>query len=165
MHTLSVYAPYLYVIHYLNCSPDLAVRKAFRQSVEELLKKAEVLGFNLAIENVPYKKENQRYPTTNKVVQFVRSFHSQSLSICVDVNHSNVAENLEEVVRTCVGLISNIHISDNHGKKEEHLLPGQVTIDLPGTLVSLINAGYSGPLNLECHLPAYPSLQELVLVR
>jgi len=152
MHSTAIYAPCPYVIHYLNRHNDPQIDGYFRDTVSALLETADLLGFNLAIETAPYKpEENQRYPDSSEIADFVRSFNSESISICVDFNHSNLNESLPQAISNCGSLISTIHISDNHGQREEHLFPGDGTIDFKKAILSLNKTGYNGPLNIECH--------------
>ena len=77
------------------------------------------------------------------------------------INHSNLHEDINVAAENCSGIISNIHVSDNHGCGEEHLPPGQGIIDFPAVLQALINAGYTGPCNLECHIREKPTVEIL----
>ena len=165
MEDAAVYAPCPYVIHYTSRFHDPRAGVAFRKSIEELLVRAEPLGIDLAIETVPDKDQNERFPESKEVSDFARSFESEFVSICLDINHSNLAEDLAQVARNCDGLISDIHVSDNHGKLEDHLPPGEGSIDLPAAMQAIADAGYAGPLNLECHTPDYPTLAQLVEMR
>jgi len=151
MENAAVYAPCPYVIHYVDRHNDPGVGAAFRNTIEKLLEKAGALKLNLAIETAPYKPEvDQRYADSKEIAEFVRSFSSPDISICVDINHSNLNENLTDAIANCRGLISTVHISDNHGERENHLFPGQGVIDFPAAIKALRDAGYNGPLNLEC---------------
>ena len=76
----------------------------------------------------------------------------------MDINHANLREDLESVGKNCAGLISNIHVSDNHGEREEHLPPGEGIIDFPAALRAMIDAGYKGPCNLECTISTKPTV-------
>jgi len=166
MRAAHSFAPCPYVVHYLNRSNGPAAGEAFRQSIEALLSCAERERLILCIETVPYKPEvNERYADTAEVAAFVRSFASPSLKICVDVNHSNLNEDLGAAIANCAGLIGNVHVSDNHGRREEHLPPGEGIIDFPGAFGALLRAGYSGPLNLEVAAGREWSLPELAALR
>ena len=159
-------APVPYVVHWHSRHNDPAVGDIWRRSVEELLPRAESLGINLALETMPYKPEvHERYVDTREIADFIRSFGSEFLSICVDVNHSNLAEDLEEAVANCAGLISHVHVADNHGEREEHLPPGEGVIDFRRAWAALVKARYEGPLNLECVMPREPTLAELTRLR
>ena len=159
------FAPCPYVIHYTSRSNDPRVAVAFRKSIEELVPAAEEMRLILAVETVPDKVQNERFPDSKEVTDFVRSFRSPFVQVCLDVNHSNLAEDLAAVAANCDGLISDIHVSDNHGKLEDHLPPGEGIIDLPAAMQAVADAGYEGPLNMEFHTPDYPTLAQLVAAR
>jgi sugar phosphate isomerase/epimerase len=154
LNDAAVYAPCPYVIHYLNRMNDPRYSRQFRKSIEELLQKAIELNITLALETAPYKPQlNERYPDSREIADFVHSFESPNLGITVDINHSNLKEDLNKVAENCTALIANIHVSDNMGQWEDHLPPGDGIIDIRGTLKELIKAGYKGPCNVECHYP------------
>ena len=166
LHMAAAYAPCPYVIHYLNRHNDPAVAERWRDSVEELLVHAAALQLTLAVETVPFKpEENERYADTAEVAAFVRAFDSEYLRVCVDVNHSNLHEDLGQAISNCSGQISDIHISDNHGVREQHLQPGEGVIDMPFALAALREAGYSGPCNLESNIPGGLTVESLSALR
>ena len=159
------FAPCPYVIHYLDRFHDKRRGVAFRRSVEELLVRAEQLQIRLAVETAPDKASNERYPPSQEIADFVRSLGSPWATVCVDLNHSNLGEELTEAIANCAGTISTIHVSDNHGEYEDHLPPGQGQIDFAAASAALCSAGYTGPINLECHLDHYPTVAELSELR
>ena len=162
MEEAATYSPCPYVVHYLDCSFDPEVKRWWYYAVEELLRKAEDLELTLAIEILsPNVKKRERYADSQEIAGFVQAFQSEYLGVCVDLNHSNIEENLTDVASNFKGLISNIHVSDNHGLEEQHLPPGQGAIDFLGALRSLSSAGYEGPLNLEVHLQDFPTVENL----
>ena len=83
----------------------------------------------------------------------------------VDSNHSNLGEDLCGAICDCAGLIANVHLSDNLGVTDDHLPPGEGTIDWPGALRALGEAGYSGAVNLEIHWADTPPAELLVRLR
>ena len=162
------FAPCPLVEHYLDryLAPENGIR--FRRSVEELYARVSKLGFILCIETAPYKpRDNERYPDSAEIAAFVRSFEKDDLQMTVDLNHSNLHEDLDTVIDNTRGLVKNIHVSDNHGEKEEHLPPGDGIIDFRRAFRALRAKGYSGPCNLEFHFPGkpIPSAEDLRGVR
>lgn len=97
--------------------------------------------------------------------KFVRSFACDDLQMTIDINHSNLHENLIDVCANCRGLIASVHISDNHGEWEDHLPPGEGIIDFAGTFRALRRNGYNGLCNLEFHLPEPPDADRLRAIR
>jgi len=155
-----------YVVHYLPRFHDPRRRESFQRSIEDLQKRALALGLVLAIETAPYKPQhNERYPDSREIADFVRAFNCPSVQMTIDVNHSNLHEDLETVCDNCHGLIANVHISDNHGSWEDHLPPGEGIIDFAKTFQALRRNGYTGPCNLECKLHQEPDVQNLTALR
>lgn len=155
MKAVAAYAPCPYVIHYLARYNDPKRREAFRRSVTEMLSLATTLQFTIAVETVPYKPDkDERYADSGEVAEFVRSFQSDNMRACIDLNHANINEDLVQAIRNFTGIIACVHISDNHGRKEEHLLPGEGIIDFPPAFKALREAGFVGPLNLEAAVSA-----------
>lgn len=152
MEEAAVYAPCPYVIHYFNRHNAHEVGVNFRKSVEDLSAKAIELGLVLAVETAPYKSHVERYPDSLEIADLARSFQSPNVGVCVDLNHSNLKEDLILVCENCSGIIANIHVSDNHGEWEDHLPPGEGVIDFPNVFEAVRKNGYHGPCNVECHL-------------
>ena len=166
MRRAAPFAPCPYVVHYLNRANDPAVGVAYRRSIDELLRTAERERFVLAVETVPYKPEvNERYADSAEVAAFVRELAAPCAAVCVDLNHSNLHESLETAIANCAGLIANIHVSDNHGDREEHLPPGRGVINFAPAFAALQGAGYTGPLNLEVSGKTERAPAELVALR
>lgn len=164
MDDTAAYAPCPYVIHYMDRLQDPRFGRQFRKSIEQLHAKAKELGFVLAIETAPYKPQvNERYPDSKEISDFVRSFQSPNVRVTVDINHSNLKEDLIQVAANCRGVIGNIHVSDNMGLWEDHLPPGEGTINIRGVLLAMIKCGYTGPCNVECHHqnPTTPILKQI----
>ena len=143
------------VEHYLYRQLDPVCGKNFRRSIEELYAASHAAGVILTIETVPYKPQiNERYADSAEVAAFVRSFGAEDLRVTIDINHSNLHEDLLGVCANCRGLIANVHMSDNHGEWEDHLPPGEGIIDFPAVFAALRENGYAGPANLEMHATA-----------
>ena len=70
-----------------------------------------------------------------------------------DVNHANLHEDVLYAVSACDGLIRHIHVSDNHGHREEHLVPGEGIIDLKAVIKKIYETDYCGPCNFEFGYP------------
>lgn len=152
MRDCAVFAPCPYVVHYLNRHNDPAYGVRFRQTIEALA--AADTGMIIAVETVPYKPEiNERYADSDEVAEFVRSFNDPGIQMTVDINHSNLHEDILQACRNARGLIANVHISDNHGVREEHLVPGDGIIPIREVMAELYANGYEGACNLELHIP------------
>ena len=159
MSEVAVYAPCPYVIHYYcpNAGPNRTDQ--WKHCVERLHERARSLGFVLCLETIRVRPKDFPYLCKSReVAQFVRSFNSDLLAVCIDVNHVNVYEPIAEAAANSAGLIRTVHLSDNHGVTAgpllpfRHLPPGDGVIDWPAALTALYRAGYKGPLNMELHV-------------
>ncbi|MBR2510332.1 MAG: sugar phosphate isomerase/epimerase, partial [Lentisphaeria bacterium] len=83
---------------------------------------------------------------------FIKSFDGR-MYMTFDVNHANLNEDIIYAVNRSNGLIRHIHISDNHGHREEHLVPGQGVIDLQTVIAEIYKTDYNGPYNFEFVFP------------
>ncbi len=154
IETFADFAPCPLVEHYWNRYNNPDYGKYFFDTVGELLDAAEKYGFLFCMENAPYKPEvNERYPYTKEVAEFAAAYGEDRMFMTFDVNHGNLNEDILQAVRDCDGLIRHIHISDNHGQREEHLLPGEGIIDLRAVIAEIYQTGYTGPCNFEFCFP------------
>ncbi len=166
MDDTACFAPCPYVVHYSNRVNDPQAAINYRDTIEKLYVYSSKLGFDLAVETAPYKPQiDERYPDSKEISDFVRSFGMKDLNMTIDINHSNIHEKLIDVCNNCNGIIANVHISDNHGEWEDHLPPGEGIIDFPEVHDALRANGYTGPFNLEFHLPDAPTVDALRKIR
>ena len=160
------FAPCPLVEHYLNRHSDPEVGKRFRDSVEKLYEKVSRLGYILCIETAPYKPlQYDRHPYSSEIAEFVRSFGKDDLQMTVDINHSNLAEDLVETAKNTRGLVKNVHISNNYGKIEDHNPPQDGVIDIKRAFDALRENGYTGPCNLEFRFPGADTIPTVELIR
>jgi len=75
-------------------------------------------------------------------------------TICVDTGHTHEAESFwvpppEEMIRLLGSDISILHLHDNSGHWDDHLLPGMGNIRWPEVFGALDEVGYTGVYNFE----------------
>jgi len=147
-----------HVLHWQHRFEDRSLDDLWRSVVDEWVEHARKLGVRLLMETVPDKPSNERYVWTSQIADFVRNYPDRVMSICLDVNHSNLRENLTDAVRTAGDRLASLHISDNDGRFEKHWLPGQGVIDYPALFDSLEAVRFDGTVVLEvepwCDQPA-----------
>ncbi len=108
---------------------DPRKRDAAFSTLEHLVLHAHHAGVILAVEN-----------TTNELGQpeYLRAFVDETrltgLRFNFDIGHANLAdgpeeERLEKCLAPMKDLIASVHLHDNHGEKDEHLLPYEGSID------------------------------------
>lgn len=120
---------------------------------------AEDYGVAICIENMPFTALRLSRP--DRIVSFVRRLDLPNFFICLDTGHCNVfreeAISAGNSVLLCGDLLKVLHVHDNDGYRDIHLLPYAGSIDWKGFTDALKTIGYSGVFSLECapskHLP------------
>ncbi len=106
-----------------------AVRSLIR-SLEELVKQAERYGVRLVLENMLSKPGKFRIGTSIKALKSLIEENGLDVGICLDTGHSHHnGLRVDEEVIEANGLLRTLHVNDNHGTMDEHLVPGEGTID------------------------------------
>ncbi len=132
------------------CAPGPAgggdTREALRESLEALLPLAERLGLTLALENIPAPLGRPA-----PLAGLIEALGHPRLRICLDAGHAHLTEG--EAAGAAFGrlapLAAALHLHDNDGGQDAHLLPGEGAIRWPALLEALEGAGFRGPLTYE----------------
>jgi len=79
-----------------------------------------------------------------------------NLGICIDVGHAHVShdagrESLPNYLERYAAQLLHLHLHDNRGESDDHLLPGEGTIDWPRAFRTLDRIGFAGTAVLEVH--------------
>jgi sugar phosphate isomerase/epimerase len=77
-------------------------------------------------------------PTTPEhLMEILATGHLDSIGVCLDLGHAHLTIGVREAIATLAGRIVSVHVHDNHGLKDEHLFPGDGTIDWPPAAAAL----------------------------
>lgn len=96
-----------------------------RRAVDALVPQAEALGMLLALEN-----GMQGYLATNQeLLSFVADYDCPTVGICYDSGHAHVMGDAAATLHSLSPYVVTVHLHDNDGIDDLHLLPGQGTID------------------------------------
>lgn len=107
---------------------------------KQLVRFAEKCKVTIALENTR-KKKYLAYVWDN--------VKSPNLKICYDVGHDNCFKDGAFDFRKYKNQIVAVHMHDNHGESDEHLVPFDGSVDWQNIAGKLIKAGYSGSVTLE----------------
>ena len=118
-------------------------RAAARRSIEELLRIAEPLGVQIAVEVIPNDLSR-----AGSIVRFVED-DLDGVGICLDLGHAHLDGDVLDAVETVSEHLIATHVHDNRGRTDDHLLPFDGTIDWAGTLLAVQKVGYEGPFIFE----------------
>lgn len=135
-----------HVLHWFHRFSDKDYDAMWRDIVDEWTDCAKSQGARLLMETVPDKPSNQRYVLSSEIMDFVKNYPPEVLSICIDINHSNLKEKLPYVIEELKDRLISLHISDNDGHSEQHWLPGQGVINFPVLFNSLEAIEFAGTL-------------------
>jgi sugar phosphate isomerase/epimerase len=115
-------------------------RDAARRSVEAIYQMAQRAGVQIALEVIP-----NALSTPESLVRLIEDdLEDISVGICVDVGHAHMMGDVGDAIEACSGHITTTHLHDNRGRSDDHLAPGQGSIDWPATLMELQKVGYDG---------------------
>jgi sugar phosphate isomerase/epimerase len=115
-------------------------RESARRSVETLHEMAARAGVAIALEVIP-----NALSTPESLVALIEDdLDGVNVGICMDVGHAHVMDDVGDAIEHCSGHILTTHLHDNRKKSDDHLVPGEGSIDWPATLMSLQKVGYDG---------------------
>ena len=101
---------------------------------------AEKLGVKVAFENTKIRG----------YLEYVLSnIKNSNVGICYDAGHNHAHFNDELDLSLFKNRIFAVHLHDNFGEKDEHLLPFDGTVDWDANAKKLVENGYKGPIIME----------------
>ena len=113
---------------------------------------AKKMNIGITLENMfdPTPLQRTYTAAVEDLLDLTDSFNDPQVQICWDFGHGNlVGYDQCEAVR-CVGSrLKSVHIADNHGVKDEHLLPFYGSIDWPRVMRTLREINYQGDFTYE----------------
>lgn len=117
----------------------------------ELLETARAEDVIIALENMPMPQFSIGSP--EQILQFVTEINDPYMKVCLDTGHVSVYDKRQpsEAVYVLGDWIKVLHIHDNAGRADEHLLPYSRTgvIDWPAFGKALRDIGYEGTFSYE----------------
>jgi len=123
-------------------------------SLRELVEYAERRQVILAVENFRNSRKDP-YPyfqLGTEIGDFERIFSaidSMYLRMCFDVGHANMTGSPVDYIRAFGGKMHSVHVHDNHGERDEHLVCGKGNVNWQEVIEELEKAGFNGKLVIE----------------
>ncbi len=109
--------------HYFSDSPDECLERA-SDSIKRLLA-VKPQGVQIALENLPGA------PSARIFAQLMERFEASQCGFCYDSSHENISGRPFQLLEKYYNRLTTCHLSDNHGERDEHLIPGDGTIEWP----------------------------------
>lgn len=115
-------------------------------ALEHLEAFARPLGVRLLVENILNE------PTTPAHIEAILNLgHLKHVGVCLDLGHAHIVGNFDEMISVLGNRIASVHVHDNHMVRDEHLWPGEGTIDWPATAKALKTLSAPPAAVLEIH--------------
>ena len=129
------YIPIRYMVIHLGERDDAWSPRTIEYAntaLEHLGAFARPLGVRLLVENLLSD------PTTPEhLVLILELGHLDNVGVCLDVGHAHITVGVSQAIATLGSRIASVHLHDNHAQKDEHLWPGDGTIDWEATAKAL----------------------------
>ena len=121
-----------------------------------LVEYAEKYNVTVCVENLPFTDIS--ISTVQEVKRLVRKINHPNFKVCLDTGHANIFHNdLAADVRLLGNDLVALHVHDNNGRGDQHLLPYMGTIKWEEFLSALKEINYKGAFTLETAIsPSMP---------
>ncbi len=144
---LAEHIPFHYLIQHLGHgrqSMDPRKFDAAFSSLEHLVVFAKQRGVVIALENTPGE-----LTSPSSLRQFIHETRLQDLRLCFDTGHAHLEDGIEASFEMMRERAVSTHVHDNHGERDEHLLPYEGTIDWDVALEAIAGAAQPLPIVFE----------------
>ncbi len=101
-------------------------------ALEHLGAFARPLGVRVLVENLTIDAT-----TPEHLIEILEMAHLDQIDVCLDLGHAHIAPGIAEAIGVLGKRVTEVHVHDNHGLRDEHLWPGDGTIDWSATLEAL----------------------------
>ena len=109
----------------------------------QLIDRAERSGVTIVVENLP------RTAQVDRARLLLERFDSPRFGFCFDSGHRNVCRVGHEWLARWPERLKALHLHDNDGADDQHLLPFDGNIDWPAQMRAIAATGYRGAVALE----------------
>lgn len=115
-------------------------RTAFLDNLRTVAEYAAPREVSFALENVPRGYTGDPI----RLVELMTDLDVPNVGVVIDTGHRNIGGDPVEALRTIGEHLITLHLHDNHGERDEHLLPGRGTVDWNGVVSALDEIQYPG---------------------
>jgi len=155
------HVPVRYLVQHLGTGRQSADPRKFDaafNSLEHLSVFAKSRGVTIALENTA-----DELGSPASLHQFLQETHLHDLKFCFDTGHAHLEGGVAPGFEILRGHAVFAHLHDNHGEKDEHLLPWEGGIDWNSALESLASSPAPLPVVLELkeQSPQQPAFDQI----
>lgn len=145
--------PFRYLVQHIGYGRQMADQRKYDaafSSLENLCVFAKARGVTILLENTP---DDLGAPAS--LQQFIRETHLHDLRLCFDAGHAHMDGALEAGFEAMRERVAMVHVHDNHGEKDEHLLPNEGTVNWDAAIEAI--AGLAEPVPMVLELKEQPA--------
>lgn len=150
-------APFRYLVQHIGVGNESFSQQKFEDamtSIEHLRAFARPLGVQVLLENIP-----NELTTAEKLAEFIHTSRFDDVGVCFDFGHAHICGGVRQNLEPLLPFVRSTHVHDNLGEKDEHLAPGDGSIDWAAAMELLRTAPQAPPLLLEIAGDPYGSLE------
>ena len=134
--------------------PKIGKEEYFERNLEffrRIFPAMEATGVNVLIENSTKANMGDQYYflTGADMKDFIRYAGHPLLHACWDTGHANIEGHQYQDLVDLGEDLYGLHINDNRGEKDEHIMPFCGTLNMDEVMHGLMDAGYKGVFTLE----------------
>ena len=123
--------------------------KQLARSLSEIAEYNHDKGLQLLIEPA-HRFETNLILTIEDCLRMIDELKSDSFGVLLDTGHCHVnGEAFEQVIPLCKGRSLHIHLDDNNGDSDAHLIPGKGGVDFAALAEALREIDYDGFVSAE----------------
>jgi sugar phosphate isomerase/epimerase len=139
--------PFKYLVQHIGDAGETFDQRKFdatMSTIEHLRAFAKPLGVTVLVENIP-----NELSTPEKLVELIRTSHFDDVGVCFDFGHAHIANSIEPDFNILKDYVRSTHVHDNTRERDNHLWPGEGTIDWKHAMEVFKTAPNVPPLLLE----------------
>lgn len=163
------------VVHFINSSrfgkqPAEKMRQISEEMYNNIIPFADESKVKIALETfgaarVSGDRIRDFFADPDEFLWQYNNMKTKYKTICVDTGHTHEAGSfwvppVEDMIRKLGSDISILHLHDNTGHWDDHLLPGMGSINWPAVFDALDEIGYSGNYNCELRINFFGDMLE-----
>lgn len=143
-----------YVVVHPFCIDGGSLTDVFSLNVKTLKNISEYANkynVTICVENLPFL--DYKISEVSEVIKLIDQVDKPNCLMCFDTGHAHVfGDDISEDIFRISDRLRTLHVHDNNGKFDAHMLPWQGTIDWNQFTNTLMKQKFDGCLSLETHI-------------
>ena len=126
--------------------------KKNKDFIKLLIPSLEANGVNLCVENSCKANLGKFFYFFDgrELREFLNYVDHPLVTACWDTGHANIEGHQYDDIIALGDKLTALHINDNHGQKDEHMMPYMGTLNIDEVMTALSEIGFKGYFTFEC---------------